>query len=106
MIVFVNEQFTPELQEPDNFRAFSLEIAIPKGMFDDVRAALADFVDFESESGAWVQAEALQAIAPSGGSETWRADFARMIEKARPHGWIRDVPEVAIRAHVVWAAGQ
>jgi hypothetical protein len=102
MIVFVNGQFTPQLLEPDNFRKFSIEIELPKDRFDDLKTALRDVVCFESDTSAWVSSSVLQEMSPAGGSPSWRAEFARMIEKARPHGWIRDTPKLAIKAHVVW----
>ena len=33
----------------------------------------------------------------------WQQNFAAMIEKARPHGWIND-EDMTIKAHVEWAA--
>ena len=103
MIVFVSEQLTHKLIEPDNFRKFNIEIAAPKERLNELRKLLGDVVEFEDESSAWVNADGLQALSSLGEDATWRAEFARMIEKARPHGWIRDVPKLAIKAHVVWA---
>jgi hypothetical protein len=101
MIVFVSEQLRPQLIEPDNFRKFSIEIALPKERLDELRKRLGDIVEFEEDSSAWVSAEALQAM--SGKCTSWQAEFVRMIEKARLHGWIRDLPKLAIKAHVVWS---
>lgn len=103
MIVFVSEQLTHQLIEPNNFRKFSIEIALPKERLHELRNRLRDLVEFEDNSSAWVSADALQAMSASEEGTSWRAEFARMIEKARPHGWIRDVPKLAIKAHVVWS---
>ncbi len=103
MIVFVSEQLTHQLIEPDNFRKFSVEIALPKERLDELRKRLGDIVEFEDDSSAWVSADALQAMSAARKAPSWQAEFSRMIEKARPHGWIRDVPKLAIKAHVVWS---
>ncbi len=62
MIVFVSEQLTHHLIEPDNFRKFSVEIALPKGRLDELRSRLGDIVEFDDDSNAWVSADALQAM--------------------------------------------
>jgi hypothetical protein len=102
MIVFVSEQLDHQLKEPANFRNFSIEIAAPRDRLRELSRLLKDVVDFADESSAWVCASGLQAMSSLGEDATWRAELGRMIEKARPHGWIRDVPKLAIKAHIDW----
>ena len=102
MIVFVSKQLDRQLIEPNNFRKFSVKVAAPKDRLEELRKVLGDVVEFEGESTAWVCADGLQTMSSVGEDATWRAELARMIEKARPHGWIRDTPKLAIKAHVVW----
>ena len=49
MIVFVSEQLTHQLIEPNNFRKFSIEIALPKERLHELRNRLRDLVEFEDE---------------------------------------------------------
>ena len=102
MIVFVNEQLDHQLKEPANFRNFSIEIAAPRDRLRELSGLLKDVVDFADESSAWLSASGLQAMSSLGEDATWRAELGRMIEKARPHGSIRDVPKLAIKAHIDW----
>ena len=103
MIVFVNDDLAYRLKEPHNFRQFNIEIMAPKERLNQLRKTLADLIEFDSDSIAWVSAAGLQALPPVRDDAAWGSGFTQMIDKARPHGWIRDRPKLAIKAHVVWA---
>ena len=102
MIVYVTEQSDCRLEDPHNFKQFKVQLAAPIEQFDRLRKALAALVDFEDNATAWVSVNQILALSPAGEEAAWQAEFKRMIEKARPHGWIRDEPNLAIKAHVVW----
>jgi len=102
MIVFVGEQSAPQLMEPNDFGKFSVKIAAAKDRFEELRKLLLGAVEFDGESIAWVCADKLLEMSSVASDAAWRGELARMIEKARPHGWIRDDPKIAIKAHVVW----
>ena len=104
MIVFVSEQSGCQLLEFDDFRKFSVNIAAPMGRLDEWRKVARDVVEFEDESTAWVSADALRNMPSVKSNATWQSGLVRMIEKAKPHGWIREAPKLAIKAHVVWGA--
>jgi hypothetical protein len=48
---------------------------------------------------AWIFQDALRQWPGVAEDPAWREDFATMIEKARPQGWIDD-KRAAIKAHV------
>ncbi len=102
MIVFVSERLSCQLLEPENFSQFSVRIATTKDRFGELRKGLEGFLEFEDELTGWVYADALRTMSPPGKESYWRAELDRMIEKARPHGWIRELPELCIKAHVGW----
>jgi hypothetical protein len=101
MIVFVNDQFGYELREPHDFRRFSVGISASRDCFDKFCEALS-MIEFEDDKTAWVSADELRGLAAIREDVKWHSDFDRMVEAARPHGWIRTQPKLAIKAHVVW----
>ena len=105
MIVFVDRNLTAVLKDERDFARFHLEI---DGSSDDmagIRDRVADLVRFVDEDNAWIAVAGVRSMGPGGGDEEWNSSFERMIDAVRPHGWIRDEPEPAIKAHVVWSGG-
>lgn len=87
-----------QLDEPDRFDAFALMLK-DGATADDLPAA----IEREGEDHAWVPADWVRELAGSEQAPDWPARFDAMIEKARPHGWIRDAP-LRIKAHIVSAS--
>lgn len=116
MIIVIAADCTPELRDPDDFRRFHIESAVPRARLPELRRALAGAIAFENggEDGgkeAWVLVDWLRAQGsaqaatperPDAAADRWRADLDAMIAKARPHGWVRETPEPAIKAHINW----
>ena len=102
MIVFVNHELAHQLRDAHDFRRFHVEIAAPRGSFGQLRERLTDLIEFEDDANAWVSADRLRTLPEVQNDAKWQDDLHRMIEKARPHGWIRDQPRLMIKSHVVW----
>lgn len=91
------------LEERDNFRAFKLVVELRREELEAARRALAGMAELPDADTAWVFQAALSRRPEVAEDAAWQKDFAAMIDKARPHGWIDDTRK-AIRAHVEWMA--
>lgn len=103
MIVFIDRDLNVGLEEERDFARFHLEVAGSSGDVSRIQDRLAGLVSFVDENEAWISAAGVRAMGPEGRNDEWNDSFERMIDAVRPHGWIRDEPEPAIKAHVVWA---
>jgi hypothetical protein len=101
MIVSIGKKNGPQLLDPDNFRAFRVDIPADSSV-PELKLKTFPNVVFEGENIAWV-AEAW--LRTQNADEAWRRSLADMIEKVRPHGWVRDTPILAVRAHVERVTG-
>jgi len=88
-------------EDRDNFRAFKLVVEASPDRLDAVRKAIADKAELPDAETAWIFQEALRRWPGAAHDAAWQQNFATMIEKARPHGWIDDA-RVAIKAHIEW----
>lgn len=88
------------LREADDFRRFHVEIDAPEARFEAIRAS--GRLDFAGPKEAWVPVQALLAADGAPDDAEWQGKLDAIIEKVRPHGWIRDSPTFGIKAHVVW----
>jgi len=93
-----------QFDDRDNFRAFKLVIEGRRDRLDDVRRALAGTAELPGADAAWIFADALRRWPGVEHDAAWQQNFAAMIDKVRPHGWIDDERK-AIKAHVEWVAG-
>ncbi|RUZ71538.1 hypothetical protein EN943_33420 [Mesorhizobium sp. M7A.F.Ca.US.006.01.1.1] len=100
MIVHLASNGSVSVVDPDDFRRFKVEIDAPHGDLQTARRGFGEMVAFESKRQAWVSAGHLLRLAGPRDAD-WDREFARMIEAARPHGWVRDDP-LRIAAHVEW----
>jgi len=87
------------LEQPHDFRAFSIAVADDLTA-DTLRRALGDFAALQGESHAWVSEAALRRLAPVRDDRDWQKGLDGMIAYARKHGWV-DAAAGTIRAHVV-----
>lgn len=102
MILSITRDMAPVLHDPHNFKSFHLEVSGSPGEQDRIEASLEQKVRFNDASHAWVSAEMLRTMPGVHDDGSWQAAFDAMIKAARPHGWIRDEPTLAIKAHVMW----
>ncbi len=95
-----------ELRETLDFQHLHCEMALPQACIEEAREALAGIAELAPD-GAWISLAWLHAAGiaeqPAPERAEWSARFARMVDKARPHGWV-DAEGLAVKAHVVWAA--
>jgi hypothetical protein len=103
MIVMVNADKSVSLVQADDFKRFHCEIQIPNATLEQAQAALKGIAELESRELAWVDVDALLALKRDSTAPQWEPSVQTMIEKARPHGWVRDEP-LAIKSHIVWQA--
>lgn len=91
------------LEDRDNFRAFKLVVEADQSRLAEVQRALSDKATLPDADTAWIFQDALRRWPGIERDAAWQRNFAAMIEKARPHGWIDDERN-AIKAHVEWVA--
>lgn len=100
MIISVDSQGRPELQDVSNFRAFKLiaasrpALALLKGGSGGVQVA--------DEAVAWVRQDWIVSQSGLAASAEWRSGFDKMVAFAASKGWIRD-SDKAVRAHIEYA---
>ena len=91
------------LEDRDNFRSFKLVVETDRSRLAEVQSALSDKATLPDADTAWIFQGALRHWPGVERDGAWQKNFAAMIEKARPHGWIDDQRD-AIKAHVEWVA--
>lgn len=101
MIVTVAADKSVSLVQADDFKRFHCEVRIPNATLEQAQSALEGIAELESRETAWVDVGALLALKRDSTAPQWETSVQTMIEKARPHGWVRDEP-VAIKSHIVW----
>lgn len=102
MIIRISADLVPALDDAANFRRFHVELAVPPAALPRLRSGLAGLADWTDATEAWISIAALQALPEAPADPAWREGLEAMIEKARPHGWVRATPVPAIKAHLVW----
>ena len=103
MFIKLSSNGSVTLEDRDNFRAFKLVIeGGPEGL-EIARRALNGIVEIPDQGIAWVSERQLRQRQEVAQDATWQQNFAAMVEKARPHGWIDDARK-AIKAHIEWTS--
>jgi len=92
-----------EFEDRDNFRAFKLVVEGDRARLDAARSTLAGKAELPDAETAWIFQDALRRWPGLENDLAWQQNFAAMIEKARPHGWIDDARQ-AIKAHIEWVS--
>lgn len=99
MIIRVAEDRTVRVEDHANFQAFKVVADVPPDSHQTVVGALATVGAVEDEDKVWIPADAVRERVTA--DAEWEGNFQRMIDSARPYGWIRDEP-LRIAAHVEW----
>jgi hypothetical protein len=99
MYLLVTDAFDVRLEEPADFKRFHIEAAHPASAAAKVGKALEGIATLDGDGHGWVSAARLRAW--PGADQAFRDGLARMIDKAKPYGWIDEKAD-AIRAHVKW----
>jgi hypothetical protein len=102
LIIEISSGFAARMRDPEDFRRFHVELDVDKAALPELRVRLGDLADWVDAEVAWIAVAALRLLPGVTADPTWENDLATMIENARPHGWIREQPHPAIRAHLVW----
>src|SRR4051812_34258445 len=89
------------LEDASNFRSFKVMVVMPSAELGMVRGALAKIAALPDRETAWVSEQALRSWQGHADDPAWQEALSRMIEKARPYGWVDDANK-AIKAHVEW----
>lgn len=103
MIIRIQASYGVCVDDAMDFRRFKIVSDVGRPDYERVKEAAAGVIEFDSPDQAWVSAAALEERVEVSQREIWRPQFDRMIDQARPHGWIRDDP-LRIAAHVEWKA--
>lgn len=98
MYIQVDQDGPATLADADNFRAFSVSV---NGDGARVVEALAGLGTVDGEH-AWLDGDAVKALAGDAVGEQWHTDFDNMIAYARSKGWTDDGGRV--RAHIEYRA--
>jgi hypothetical protein len=102
LIIDVSSGYAASLRDPEDFRRFHVELDLDKAAVPELRARLGGLADWVDSEVAWISVAALRRLPGVTADAAWENGLAAMTEKARPHGWIREAPVPAIRAHLVW----
>ncbi|MEX1107999.1 MAG: hypothetical protein WEC00_03720 [Dongiaceae bacterium] len=98
MIISLDFDRGPRLDDPDNFRAF--KVTAPKSMDGDALARALKPVGRPGEGETtWIDEAALRKLAGRADDKSWNDQATGMIDYARRSGWI-DPETAAIRAHI------
>lgn len=100
MYVRISREGSAEIEERDDFKHFSVRPDF--GRNDKAaRAGVDPRVSFASDDHVWVEASLVMERAGWKESSAGAVAFLGMLEKARPHNWVRDAP-LSVAAHVEW----
>jgi len=103
MIVTIEVGVPVGLRYPEDLKSFKVVINPALRAGDAYLAALSGVGESASDNEVWVfQPWVIQASGMEH-SAGWRADFGKMLEFAKKHGWVRQ-SDGAIRAHVEWVS--
>jgi hypothetical protein len=102
MFISVTGMDKVALEDRGNLRSFKVVVRNSELALDEVRTTLAHIAWVQHHDIAWVLESALRDWPGLKDDQAWQATLSRMIEQARPHGWIDDVNR-RIKAHVEWA---
>lgn len=86
------------LEQPDDFTAFHVAVAGGAVSDDRLAAALAPHGRLEDDH-AWVEVEAVRALAGEAATAEWQTAFDAMLDYARSKGYLDESGD-AIRAHL------
>jgi hypothetical protein len=103
LIISVSKAGNVTVEDQENFRAFSVLFLAQPDDLDRIAGSVKPAITFDDRGYAWIKADAVVAWANRTTDIAWRGLFDRMIDFARPHGWIEDDP-LRIRAHIDFRA--
>jgi predicted transcriptional regulator len=91
-----------EIDDPQNFRAFSVKV---EGSIDPAEQArlLAPIAVTSSREHAWISEQALREWPSLGGEAWWQEGLSNMIRAAERFGWV-DPANRSIRAHIEYVS--
>lgn len=101
MIIQIDRKSSINIKEPKDFKKFKVQIEDGAESFEIIRSAVSNIIAFDNREEAWVLAAALYEWPQLRDDPEWRTGLDAMIAKARPHGWIREIP-LSIKAHIEW----
>ena len=101
MHIFLGADAGTELNEPDNFQGFSVEV--PAEVSAETLAALvhrSGLGELDADGGHFhVNIDSVRRLATGRGGSDWDAGFDAMIAYARTKGWV-DNARNTVRAHI------
>lgn len=100
MYVRISREGGADIEERDDFKRFSVR---PDFGRNDraARARVDPRISFASDDHVWVEASLVIERAGWTASDAGAEAFNTMLNKARPHNWVRDAP-LSVAAHVEW----
>ena len=96
MRLILTTESLPRLEDPSDFRRFS--VAIAPELQNTLDKAVAPIGSLASPEHIWVRPDAIRALSPLAGDIKWAENFDAMLTYAQSKGWAG--PEGAIRAHI------
>ncbi|WP_424139160.1 hypothetical protein [Roseomonas chloroacetimidivorans] len=101
MIVRIDRFLKVGLEQPEEFKKFSVQVEGDQADLERIRPAVRTAGDLVDSAVMWVSEDWLRQAPGCAGDPGWQQGVSKMIEFARKHGWVRE-PSGEIRAHVVW----
>lgn len=96
MRIVVSVDGAARLEEPDDFRRFSVEM--PSRLLADASNALSDVGRLADATHVWVRPDAVRKLYHGSDELSWQSQFEAMHRFAESRDWLG--PEGAIRAHI------
>ena len=100
MILQVSAESPPRLLQPCDLTRLSCEISLPASHAEKAQSVL-DGIAMLVQGHAWISVTWLRTNGERDVGTEWLERFEKMIDKARPHGWISE-DGLSVKAHIVW----
>jgi hypothetical protein len=102
MLVKIARDSLVSLEDPEDFKRFSVSVATSAEELPRIRDAVSDAGNLIDRDTMWVSEAWLRTAPGRIEGEKWQDSVSAMIAGAKKYGWV-DEANGSIKAHVVWA---
>ena len=102
MLVKIARDSLVSLEDPEDFKRFSVSVATSAEELPRIRDAVSDAGNLIDGETMWVNEAWLRTAPGCIEGEKWQDSVSAMIAGAKKYGWV-DEGNGSIKAHVVWA---
>ena len=102
MLVKIASDWSVSLEDPEDFKRFSVSVATSADELPRLRDAVSHAGSLIDKDPMWVSEAWLRTAPGRIEGEKWQDSVSAMIAGAKKYGWV-DEANGSIKAHVVWA---